>query len=144
MLKALLDDQERFAAHLIEACGAKIAMVEEGVERELGKLPKIEGQGAGQLYLAPEMARVFEQAEKLSQKAGDFFVTLEYMLLALTVEPSAAADILKKSGVTAAKLNEAIANVRKGRKAETASAEQGYDALKKYTRDFTEEAKQNK
>jgi ATP-dependent Clp protease ATP-binding subunit ClpB len=144
MLKALLDDQERFPAHLIEASGAQVAAVEDAVERELNRLPKVEGQGAGQLYLAPEMARVFEQAEKLSQKAGDSFVTLEYMLLALAVEPSAAADILKKSGVTAVKLNEAIADVRKGRKAETASAEQGYDALKKYTRDFTEEAKQNK
>ena len=144
MLKALLDDQERFAAHLIEASGAKVAAVEDALERELNKLPKIEGQGAGQLYLAPEMARVFDQAEKLSQKAGDSFVTLEYMLLALAVEQSAAADILKKAGVTAVKLNEAIANVRKGRKAESASAEQGYDALKKYTRDFTEEAKQNK
>jgi ATP-dependent Clp protease ATP-binding subunit ClpB len=144
MLKALLDDQERFAAHLIEASGAKVAAVEDALERELNKLPKIEGQGAGQLYLAPEMARVFDQAEKLAQKAGDSFVTAEYMLLALAVEKSAAADILKKAGVTAVKLNEAIANVRKGRKAETASAEQSYDALKKYTRDFTEEAKQNK
>jgi ATP-dependent Clp protease ATP-binding subunit ClpB len=144
MLKALLDDQERFAAHLIEASGAKVAAVEDALERELNKLPKIEGQGAGQLYLAPEMARVFDQAEKLSQKAGDSFVTLEYMLVALAVEQSAAADILKKAGVTAVKLNEAIANVRKGRKAESASAEQGYDALKKYTRDFTEEARQNK
>jgi ATP-dependent Clp protease ATP-binding subunit ClpB len=87
------------------------------LDRELGKLPKIEGQGAGQLYLAPEMARVFDQAEKLSQKAGDSFVTLEYMLVALAVEQSAAADILKKAGITAVKLNEAIANVRKGLKA---------------------------
>ena len=80
MLKALLDDEERFAAHLIEACGANVATVEDALERELNKLPKIEGQGAGQLYLAPEMARVFDQAEKLSQKAGDSFVTVEYML----------------------------------------------------------------
>ena len=144
MLKALLDDQERFAAHLIEASGANVAAVEDALERELNKLPRIEGQGAGQLYLAPEMARVFDQAEKLSQKAGDSFVTLEYMLVALAVEQSAAADILKKAGVTAVKLNEAIANIRKGRKAESASAEQGYDALKKYTRDFTEEARLNK
>jgi ATP-dependent Clp protease ATP-binding subunit ClpB len=144
MLKALLDDGERFAAHLIEASGANVATVEDVLDRELGKLPKIEGQGAGQLYLAPEMARVFDQAEKLSQKAGDSFVTLEYMLVALAVEQSAAADILKKAGITAVKLNEAITNVRKGRKAESASAEQSYDALKKYTRDFTDEAKQNK
>jgi ATP-dependent Clp protease ATP-binding subunit ClpB len=144
MLKALLDDEERFVANLIEASGASVAQVEQSVDHELEKLPRVEGQGAGQIYLAPEMARVFDQAEKLSQKAGDSFVTVEYMLLALAVEGGVAADILKKAGVTAVKLNEAIANIRKGRKAETASAEQGYDALKKYTRDFTEEARNGK
>jgi ATP-dependent Clp protease ATP-binding subunit ClpB len=144
MLKALLDDGERFVANLIEAAGASVAQVEQSVDRELEKLPRVEGQGAGQIYLAPEMARVFDQAEKLSQKAGDSFVTVEYMLLALAVEGGIAADILKKAGVTAVRLNEAIANIRKGRKAETASAEEGYDALKKYTRDFTEEARNGK
>ena len=111
---------------------------------ELSKLPKVEGQGAGQIYLAPEMARVFDQAEKLSQKDGDSFVTVEYMLLALAIEKSIASDILKNAGVTAQKLREAIANIRKGRKAESASAEQSYEALKKYTRDFTEEARKGK
>jgi ATP-dependent Clp protease ATP-binding subunit ClpB len=86
------------------------------------------------------MARVFDQAEKLSQKDGDSFVTVEYMLLALAVEKSMASEILKKAGVTAQKLKDAIANIRKGRKAESASAEQSYEALKKYTRDFTEAA----
>jgi ATP-dependent Clp protease ATP-binding subunit ClpB len=144
VLKALLDDEERFVPNLIEACGASVAQVEQAVDRELGKLPKIEGGGAGQIYLAPETARLFEQAEKLSQKAGDSFVTVEYMLLALAMGSGPAGDILKKAGVTAQRLNEAIANIRKGRKAESASAEQGYEALKKYTRDFTEEARQNK
>jgi ATP-dependent Clp protease ATP-binding subunit ClpB len=144
MLKALLDDEERFAANLLEACGASVAQVEDGVDHELGKLPKVEGQGAGQIYLAPEMARVFDQAEKMSQQAGDSFVTVEYMLLALATERGIVADLLKKSGVTPSKLNEAIANVRKGRKAESASAEEGYDALKKYTRDYTEEARNGK
>src|SRR3954454_11299938 len=74
MLKALLDDEERFVANLIEASGASVAQVEQSVDHELEKLPRVEGQGAGQIYLAPEMARVFDQAEKLSQKAGDSFV----------------------------------------------------------------------
>jgi ATP-dependent Clp protease ATP-binding subunit ClpB len=144
VLKALLDDEERFAANLIEACGASVPMIEQAVDRELDKIPKVEGGGAGQVYLAPETARLFDQAEKLAQKAGDQFVTVEYMLLALAVEDSAASDILKKAGVTAVRLNEVIANIRKGRTADTASAEQSYEALKKYTRDYTEEARQGK
>jgi ATP-dependent Clp protease ATP-binding subunit ClpB len=100
MLKALLDDEERFAANLIEASGGSAAQV-QAVDGELSKLPKVEGQGAGQIYLAPEMARVFDQAEKLSQKDGDSFVTVEYMLLALAIEKSMASEILKKAGVTA-------------------------------------------
>ena len=145
LLKVLLDDEERLAANLIEATGSPAAPVVQAVDRELAKLPKIEGAGAGQIYLAPETARLFDQAEQLSQKAGDQFVTVEYMLLALALASgTSAADILKKAGVTAQKLNKAIADLRKGRTADTASAEQGYDALKKYTRDFTEEARQNK
>jgi ATP-dependent Clp protease ATP-binding subunit ClpB len=145
VLKVLLDDEERLAANLIEATGSPAAPVVQAVDRELAKLPKIEGAGAGQIYLAPETARLFDQAEQLSQKAGDQFVTVEYMLLALALASgTSAADILKKAGVTAQKLNKAIADLRKGRTADTATAEQGYDALKKYTRDFTEEARQNK
>jgi ATP-dependent Clp protease ATP-binding subunit ClpB len=145
LLKVLLDDKERLAANLIEATGSPAAPVIQAVDRELAKLPKIEGAGAGQIYLAPETARLFDQAEQLSQKAGDEFVTVEYILLALALASgTTAADILKKAGVTAQKLNKAIADLRKGRTADTASAEQGYDALKKYTRDFTEEARQNK
>jgi ATP-dependent Clp protease ATP-binding subunit ClpA len=82
MLEALLDEEERFAANLLEACGASVAQMEDGVDHELGQLPKVEGQGAGQIYLAPEMARVFDQAEKMSRQAGDSFVTVEYMLMA--------------------------------------------------------------
>jgi ATP-dependent Clp protease ATP-binding subunit ClpB len=145
LLKVLLDDKERLAANLIEATGSPAAPVIQAVDHELAKLPKIEGAGAGQIYLAPETARLFDQAEQLSQKAGDQFVTVEYILLALALASgTTAADILKKAGVTAQKLNKAIADLRKGRTADTASAEQGYDALKKYTRDFTEEARQNK
>src|SRR5579862_815176 len=144
VLKGLLDDEDRLAANLIEASGGSAAVVGQDVERELAKLPKVEGSGAGQVYLAPETARLFDQAEQLSQKAGDSFVTVEYMLLALALAGGTAADILKRNRVTAQHLNKAIGDIRKGRTADTASAEQGYEALKKYTRDFTEEARQNK
>jgi ATP-dependent Clp protease ATP-binding subunit ClpB len=144
VLKGLLDDEDRLAANLIEAPGGSAAAVGQDVERELAKLPKVEGSGAGQVYLAPETARLFDQAEQLSQKAGDSFVTVEYMLLALALAGGTAADILKRNRVTAQHLNKAISDIRKGRTADTASAEQGYEALKKYTRDFTEEARQNK
>ena len=144
VLKGLLDDEDRLAANLIEASGGSAAVVGQDVERELAKLPKVEGSGAGQVYLAPETARLFDQAEQLSQKAGDSFVTVEYMLLALALAGGTAADILKRNRVTAQHLNKAIDDIRKGRTADTASAEQGYEALKKYTRDFTEEARQNK
>jgi ATP-dependent Clp protease ATP-binding subunit ClpB len=144
VLKGLLDDEDRLAANLIEASGGRAAVVGQDVERELAKLPKVEGSGAGQVYLAPETARLFDQAEQLSQKAGDSFVTVEYMLLALALAGGTVADILKRNRVTAQHLNKAIGDIRKGRTADTASAEQGYEALKKYTRDFTEEARQNK
>jgi ATP-dependent Clp protease ATP-binding subunit ClpB len=94
--------------------------------------------------MAPETARLFDQAEQLAEKAGDAFVTVEYMLLALALSKGSAADILKRAGVTAQNLNKAIADIRQGRKAESATAEGNYEALKKYTRDFTEEARQGK
>jgi ATP-dependent Clp protease ATP-binding subunit ClpB len=144
VLKALLDDEDRLTANLIEATGGTAMLVSQAVDRELAKLPKVGGSGAGQVYLAPETARLFDQAEQLSQKAGDSFVAVEYMLLALALTSGTAADILKQSGVTAQSLNKAISDLRKGRTADTASAEQGYEALKKYTRDYTEEARQNK
>jgi ATP-dependent Clp protease ATP-binding subunit ClpB len=144
LLKALLEDEDRLAGNLIDASGATASQVVQAVDRELEKLPRVEGQGAGQIYLAPETARVFDQAERMAQKAGDQFVTVEYMLLALATAASAAADLLKKGGVTPQTLNKVIADLRKGRTADSPSAEQGYEALKKYTRDFTAEAREGK
>ena len=145
VLRALLDDEDRLSGNLIEAAGGSATQVAREVDLELAKLPKVEGAGAGQIYLAPETARLFDQAEQLSQKAGDSFVTVEYMLLALALaSASKAADILKRAGITAQNLNKAISDIRQGRKADSPSAEQSYEALKKYTRDFTEEARQNK
>ena len=108
------------------------------VEAALAKLPKVAGAGAGQVYLAPQLARVFDAAEKVAEKAGDSFVTVERLLLALAIEKdSEAGKILAKAGVTPQALNAAIEAMRKGRTADSASAENAYDALKKYARDLT-------
>jgi len=145
LMKALLEDEDRLAANLIDAAGGTATQVAQAVDRELEKLPKIEGGGAGQIYLAPETARLFDHAEKLSKKAGDSFVTVEYFLLALVLHGGSPLDaIFKQAHVTAQNLNKAISDIRKGRTAESASAEDSYEALKKYTRDFTEEARANK
>ncbi|MEN6541133.1 ATP-dependent chaperone ClpB [Parvibaculum sp.] len=145
ILKVLLDDEEGLAAGLIRAAGGRPDQALTGVETVLNKLPKVEGSAAGQLYLAPETARIFDQAEKLAKKAGDSYVTAERLLLALLIEPGTESEkILKTAGVTAQSLNEAIERVRKGRTADTASAEEGYEALKKYTRDLTAEARSGK
>jgi ATP-dependent Clp protease ATP-binding subunit ClpB len=141
LLKVLLDDNEGLAARLIAAAGGQLPPIKRAVETALGKQPKIEGAGAGQVFLAPETARLFEAAEKLTEKAGDSFVTAERLLQALAEgEGTAAAAAFAAGGVNAAALAAAIAAMRKGRKADSASAESSYDALKKYARDLTEAA----
>jgi len=144
LLKVLLDDEEGLAAGLIKAAGGDSRAALRDTEAALSRLPKVSGAGAGQVYLAPEMARVFDAAQKVSEKAGDSFVTAERLLQALALEQSDAAKVLKAAGVTAQGLNTAINAIRKGRTADTASAEQGYDALKKYARDLTEAAQAGK
>jgi len=144
LLKALLDDQEGLAANLIRAAGGKPEVALQLTDQALGKLPKVEG-GNGQIYMAAPMAKVLGAAEDIAKRAGDNFVTAERLLTALAVEGAAgAAKILKDANVTAVKLNAAINDVRKGRTADTASAEQAYDALKRYTRDLTEAARAGK
>ncbi len=144
LLKVLLDDEEGLAAGLIKAAGGDSRIALRDVEAALKKMPKVSGGGAGQVYLSPELARVFDAAQKIADKAGDSYVTAERLLQALAVEPSEAAKALKAAGATAQGLNEAINAIRKGRTADTASAEQGYDALKKYARDLTEAAREGK
>ncbi|MDG4879136.1 ATP-dependent chaperone ClpB [Mesorhizobium sp. WSM4935] len=144
ILKVLVDDDEGLAASLIERAGGSARDVKLGVEAALEAMPKVEG-GNGQLYLAQPLAKVFSTAEDLAKKAGDSFVTVERLLQALVMEKSAkTADILSKAGVTAQVLNQAINDIRKGRTADSASAEQGYDALKKYARDLTADARSGK
>ncbi len=144
VLKVLLDDEEGLASGLIKAAGGDSRLALRDTEATLARMPKVSGSGGGQVYLTPEMARVFEAAQKLAAKAGDSFVSAERLLQALAIETSEASKILKAAGVTAQKLNQAIDAVRKGRTADTASAEQGYDALKKYARDLTEAAQAGK
>ncbi|HEY0121996.1 MAG TPA: ATP-dependent chaperone ClpB [Rhizobium sp.] len=145
LLKVLLDDEEGLAAGLIRAAGGRPDQALLGVETVLERLPKVEGAGAGQLYLAPETAKLFDQAEKLAKQAGDSYVTAERLLLALLIEPGTESEkILKTAGVTAAGLNEAINRVRKGRTADSTSAEDSYEALKKYARDLTADAREGR
>ncbi len=145
ILKVLLDDPEGLAANLIRSSGGRPEVALAKTEEALAQLPKVEGSGAGQVYLAPETARLFEQAEKLAEKANDSFVTAERLLQALSLAQGAkAATILKDAGVRPESLNAAINELRKGRTADSASAEDGYDALKKYARDITQAAKDGK
>jgi len=144
ILKVLLEDKEGLASNLIGASGGDAARALKAVEAALDKLPKIQG-GSGQVYMAPETARLFDSAEQVADKAGDSFVTAERLLLALTLAtgtPSAKA--LADAGVTAQGLNAAINEVRKGRKADSATSEDKYEALKKYTRDLTAVAREGK
>ena len=144
ILKVLLEDEQGLCTSLIERANgdAKAALL--GTDAALAKLPKVSG-GNGGVYLAQPLAKVMDQAEKIAKKAGDSFVTVERFLLALAMEKDAAtADILKKAGVTPASLNQAIETIRKGRTADSATAEDGYDALKKYARDLTKDAREGR
>ena len=140
LLKVLLDDPEGLASGLIARAGGDPKVALQAVERSLAKKPKVTG-GSGQVYVSPELARLFDSAEKLADKASDKFVTVERLLLALALDNSTdAGKALREAGVTADKLNAAINDLRKGRTADTESAEQSYDALKRYSRDLTEAA----
>src|ERR1051326_6928952 len=120
LLKVLLDDKEGLCANLIRAAGGDPQIVMAQVDAELGKQPKVEGTGAGQVYLGPELARIFDQAEKIAEKAGDSYVTVERLLLALTMAPETpSGKALAQGGVNPQNLNSAIEQIRKGRKAES-------------------------
>jgi ATP-dependent Clp protease ATP-binding subunit ClpB len=145
VLKVLLDDSEGLAAGLIDRAGGNSRAILKATEDALNKLPKVSGGGAGQVYLAPELARAFDTAEKAAEKAGDSFVAVERLLLGLALEKdSEAGRILRNGGVTPQNLNAAIEALRKGRTADSATAENAYDALKKYSRDLTQAARDGK
>ena len=145
LLKVLLDDPEGLAAGLIDRAGGNSRQALAAVEAALAKRPKVSGGGAGQVYLDPALGRVFDAAEKAGEKAGDSYVTVERLLLALALERgSEAGKILADAGVTPQNLNAAIEALRKGRTADSASAENAYEALKKYARDLTQAARDGK
>ena len=143
VLKALMDDPEGLAANLITKSGGDAARVREAVDREIEKQPKVSGD-AGQTYLDSVTVKVLIEAEALAKKVGDSFVPVERILMALAMVKSKAKDALDAGKVTAQGLNAAINDIRKGRTADSASAEDGYDALKKYARDLTEAAREGK
>src|SRR6185503_4156810 len=145
ILKVILDDEEGLAAGLIKRAGGDAKTALRETEALLAKQPKVGGSGASQPGLARDTAKVLDEAEQIAKKAGDTYVTVERILLALAIGSAPeSAKILKNAGVTPQKLNEAINDLRKGRTADTATAEQGYDALKKYARDLTEAARSGK
>jgi len=144
LLKVLMDDDQGLCSGLIERAGGDAKAVRAGLEAALNRIPQVSGDGS-QLYLSRELARVFDTAEQAAQKAGDSFVTVERLLLALVIEKDTdAGKILSSAGVTANALNAAIEAIRKGRTADSASAESQYDALKKYARDLTQAVRDGK
>ncbi|MPQ94543.1 ATP-dependent chaperone ClpB [Thioclava sp. JE_KL1] len=143
LLKALMDDDQGLSANLIKRAGGEPARVLEAVDLAVSKLPKVSG-GDGQVYVEQSLVRVLDEAEKIAKKAGDSFVPVERVLMALAMVNTRAKDALDAGAVTAQKLNAAINDLRKGRTADSASAEEGYEALKKYARDLTDAAEQGK
>ncbi|WP_170442137.1 ATP-dependent chaperone ClpB [Ruegeria arenilitoris] len=143
ILKALMDDDQGLASNLIKRAGGAPERVVEALDVALAKIPKISGD-AGQVYLDGQTAKVLDEAEKIAKKAGDSFVPVERVLMALCIVKSKAKEALEAGAVSAQKLNEAINDIRKGRTADSANAEEGYDALKKYARDLTEAAREGK
>ena len=144
LLKALLDDEQGAAAGLIRAAGGDPAPVKAAVEAELGKLPRVQGAGAGQPQFMPDIVRVLDAAQQQATKAGDSFVAQDRLLTALAASDTPSGRALVKAGATAQKLEAAIEAIRKGRKVDSANAEQQFDALKKYARDLTEAAREGK
>ncbi|MGJ8597865.1 ATP-dependent chaperone ClpB [Sulfitobacter sp.] len=143
ILKALMDDEEGLASNLITASGGDAPAVKQAVDIALGKMPKVTGDAA-QTYLDGATSRVLAEAEALAKKAGDSFVPVERVLMALCMTKSGAKTALEAGKVTAQGLNSAINDLRKGRTADSASAEDSYDALKKYAQDLTERAREGK
>ncbi len=145
LLKALIEDREGLAANLMRAAGGRPEQALELTDAALKTLPKVEGAGAGEPRAVPKLVEVLNTAQEAADKTKDSFVPVERILQALAIVPGTKAqDALKQAGITPQNLNEAINSVRKGRTADSASAEQAYDALKRYARDLTEAAREGK
>ncbi|MDQ4420779.1 ATP-dependent chaperone ClpB [Sphingobium sp. DEHP117] len=146
LLKALLEDSEGMAAGLIKAAGGDASVAVRETDAALARVPAVSGSGAqASPGLDNDAVRVLDSAEQIAQKAGDSFVTVERLLLALVLaSTTAAGKALSAAGVKAEALNGAINQLRGGRTADTATAEDRYDALKKFARDLTEAARAGK
>lgn len=145
LLKVFLDDEQGLASNLITSAGGDAKRAFAATEAALAKLPSVEGDGAGQVFMAPELAAVMDAAEQAAKQAGDSFVTVERVLEALATTAKAdTSKLLQEAGVTKDRLSAAIQDLRKGRTADSASSEDAYDALKKYARDLTEAAREGK
>ncbi|MEE3072177.1 MAG: Clp protease N-terminal domain-containing protein, partial [Pseudomonadota bacterium] len=143
LLKALMDDDQGLAANLINRSGGQANAVRQAIDLAVDKLPKVSGD-AGQVYMSQQLGKVLAEAEAIAKKAGDSFVPVERLLMALALVKTKAKDALDAGAVTPQGLNSAINDIRKGRTADSASAEEGYDALKKYATDLTDRAAQGK
>ena len=137
--------QEDSASKLMSTAGGDVGAISKRAQAELKKIPKVEGSGAGQLYMAPETARLLDSAQQLASKANDEFVSIDRLLQAMVLAmDTKAGQILKEEGVDSQKLNAAINDQRKGRTANSPQSEDQFEALKKYTKDLTELATNGK
>jgi ATP-dependent Clp protease ATP-binding subunit ClpB len=145
LLKALLEDSEGMAAGLVQRAGGTPALAVSAVDAGLAKVPAVTGSGAQATPgLDNDAVRVLDQAEQIADKAGDSYVTVERMLVALALSQTAAGEALKAAGITPQSLNAAIEQLRGGKRADSANAEANYDAMEKFARDLTKAAREGK
>jgi ATP-dependent Clp protease ATP-binding subunit ClpB len=143
LAKVLLDDEQGLCASLFQKSGGDPKKLYDLISENLSKQPKVSGTAAGQVYLSPEFSQVLNQAEQASQKAGDSFVTVEFLFVGLSlIDPTR--KLFQEAGGKTEAILKAIQEMRKGRRADSASAEDAYDALKKYARDLTQAAREGK
>jgi ATP-dependent Clp protease ATP-binding subunit ClpB len=145
LLRVMLDDKDGLVMKLVRGCGGDFARLKSDVEGAIAKLPVVEGSGAGQLRLSSDLAKIFAKAESIAEKAGDRFVTSERILQSMAIaKKTDIAGMLEDANIKDSTLNQAINDVRKGRTADSAGAEDQFDALNKYARDLTEDARNGK
>ncbi len=143
ILKALINDEDGIIKSIISSCGASTAEIENEVDNLLGKIPAVSVAGGGQIYFSSEAIRVVGKAEELAKKNSDSFVSVERLFEACSYE-DAISKILSSNNIDSKKIANAITLIRKGKKADSASAEESFEALKKYSRDVTELAQEGK
>lgn len=142
LLKVMLDDEDGITSRLIQACDGDEARLQKDVNTAIAKFPAVTGSGAGQLRISGDLSKILDNALNLSEKAGDKFVTVERILQAMGMAKSAdIGGMLESANVKPEPLNQAINSMRKGRTADNAQAEDNFDALRKYARDLTEDAR---